>query len=82
MAKEAASARKAATVKKSDTTKITIDGKEYGLDTLSEEAKNQLGSIQYVDAELARLNSQVAVYQTARNAYSAALNELLPRTLS
>lgn len=82
MAKEETMAKKAATVKKSDTTKITIDGKEYGLDTLSEEAKNQLGSIQFVDSELVRLNAQVAVYQTARNAYSAALNELLPKTLS
>lgn len=61
---------------------IAIDGQEYDLDTLPEEAKNQLASLQFVDAELARLNAQVAVCQTARNAYSAALKELLPKTLS
>lgn len=61
---------------------IKIDGKEYDLDALSEEARNQLASLQFVDAELARLNAQVAVCKTARMAYSAALNELLPKTLS
>lgn len=61
---------------------IKIDDKEYDLDILSEDARNQLGSLQFVDAELARLNAQVAVYQTARMAYSAALKELLPKTLS
>ncbi len=61
---------------------IKIDEKEYDLDSLSEEAKNQLGSMQFVDAELQRLNAQVAVYQTARNTYALALKELLPKTLS
>jgi len=58
-------------------TLIKIDEKEYDLDKLSEEAKNQLTSIQYVDAELQRLSAQVAVLQTARIAYSRALNEAL-----
>jgi hypothetical protein len=61
---------------------IKIDDKEYDLDTLSDEAKNQLGSLQFVDSELQRLNAQAAVYQTARSGYSAALKELLPKTLS
>ena len=61
---------------------IKIDDKDYDLDTLSQEAKDQLGSLQFVDNELARLNAQVAVYSTARNAYSAALKELLPKSLS
>jgi len=61
---------------------IKIDDKEYDLDALSQEAKNQVASLQFVDAELARLNAQVAVCQTARNAYSAALKDLLPKTLS
>jgi len=61
---------------------IKIDDTEYDLDSLTDEAKNQLGSLQFVDAELARLNSQTAVFQTARNAYSAALKDLLPKTLS
>ena len=58
-------------------TTITIDDKEYDLDTLSEEAKAQLVSIQFVDQELQRVNAQAAVLQTARVAYSKALNEAL-----
>lgn len=58
---------------------ITIDDKEYDFDMLSDEAKNQLGSLQFVDAELARLTAQAAVLQTARIAYSNALNDLLPK---
>ena len=58
-------------------TTITIDDKQYDLDTLSEEAKAQLVSIQFVDQELQRINAQAAVLQTARVAYSKALNEAL-----
>jgi len=61
---------------------IKIDNKDYDLDTLSQEAKDQLASLQFVDNELIRLNAQVAVYSTARNGYSAALKELLPKALS
>ena len=61
---------------------IEIDDKDYDLDTLSQEAKDQLTSLQFVDNELIRLNAQVAVYSTARNGYSAALKELLPKNLS
>ena len=57
---------------------IKIDDKDYELDTLSDNAKAQLASIQFIDAELQRLNAQAAVLQTARNAYSKALNEALP----
>ncbi len=57
---------------------IKIDNIDYDLDTLSDEAKAQLGSLQFVDAELARLNAKAAVLQTARMAYSKALNEVLP----
>jgi len=58
-------------------TTISIDGKDYNLDILSDEAKNQLTSIQFVDGELARINAKIAVYQTARIAYSKALNDEL-----
>ena len=59
---------------------IKIDGKDYDLDDLSEEAKAQLASLQFVDSELQRLNAQSAVLQTARVAYSKALNDALPKT--
>ena len=57
---------------------ITIDNQNSDVDSLSDEAKAQLGSLQFVDAELARLNAQAAVLQTARIAYANALNAALP----
>ena len=54
---------------------IKIDEKEYDTDTLSDEAKVQLQNVQFVDQELARLNAQAAVMQTARIAYAKALKE-------
>lgn len=56
---------------------ITIDNKPYDPDTLSNEAKAQLFSLQFCDQELARLQAQTAAYQTARAAYSKALQAAL-----
>ena len=56
---------------------INIDDKEYDAEQLSDETKAQLISLQFVDAELQRLNAEAAVYQTARVAYANAVNELL-----
>ena len=61
-------------------TTITIDNKEYDLNALSDQAKAELISMNFVDAELERLNAQIAVYQTARVAYGRALKELLGDT--
>jgi cell division protein ZapA (FtsZ GTPase activity inhibitor) len=58
---------------------ITIDNKTYDLDTLSDKARAQLASIQFVDQELARLKAKSAALQTARIAYARALGELLPK---
>lgn len=60
-------------------TKITIDNKDYEIESLSEDARAQLASLQYVDAELVRLQAQLAAMQTARNAYASALNGLLAK---
>jgi hypothetical protein len=57
---------------------ITIDNQAYNTDSLSDEAKNQLISLQFVDAELQRLQAQAAVLQTARQAYATALKASLP----
>ena len=59
-------------------TTIKIDNKEYDLDSLSEECKAQLASIQYCDQELARLQAQTAALQTAKSAYTQALKASLP----
>ena len=60
-------------------TTVKIDDKDYDFDTLPEEAKNQLRMLQFVDSELARLQGQAAVMQTARIAYAKALGEALPK---
>lgn len=54
---------------------ITINGTSYASENLTETAKLQAMNVQVVDAELARLQQQVAIAQTARNAYVAALIE-------
>ena len=46
-------------------TTIKIDDKEYDLDTLSDEAKAQLFSLQFCDQELQRLQAQAAAIQTS-----------------
>ena len=57
---------------------IKIDNKEYDIDTLSDECKAQLASIQFVEQELARLQAQAAVLQTAKAAYLQGLQKSLP----
>jgi len=52
---------------------ITIDGKAYDTDKLSETAKSQVGNLRFVDQEIARTQAQLAVLQTARQAYAQAL---------
>ena len=54
---------------------ITIDGKEYSSDDLSENAKQQLASLQYAKNEIQRLQAQLAICQTAAASYSQALKE-------
>ena len=61
-----------------DTQTITIDGKDYALENLSEAAKSQLTNLRIVDQEIARLQQQQAIAQTARNAYAQALQAELP----
>ena len=58
-------------------TTIKIDEKDYDVDDLSDEAKAQVLSLNFVDAELGRLQLKVAAMQTARNAYANALKSLL-----
>ena len=57
--------------------KITIDEKEYETDDMSDEAKAQLQSLQFVGNEIAREEAKTAALQTARNAYAQALQKAL-----
>ena len=60
---------------------IKIDNLDYDTDTLSNDAKAQLISMQFCDQELQRLQAQAAAYQTARQAYAKALQAALPTPL-
>lgn len=62
-----------------ETQKVTIDGNEYDLASLPDAAKQQMANIRAVDLEIERLNRQVAIAQTARNAYGQALAAALPK---
>jgi uncharacterized protein involved in exopolysaccharide biosynthesis len=55
--------------------KITIDDIEYNTEDLTDNGKAQLASLQFLEVQMNRLNSEIAVYQTARNTYLAALRE-------
>lgn len=54
---------------------ITINGQNYDTDTLPEAAKQQLQMLAFTDAEIKRLQAQLAVTQTAQQAYARALAE-------
>ena len=58
-------------------TLIKIDDKEYDTDTLSDDAKAQLQSLQFVDQQLARVKAQTFVLHTARIAYAKAVKDAL-----
>ncbi|WP_163649506.1 DUF6447 family protein [Modicisalibacter sp. 'Wilcox'] len=58
---------------------ITIDGADYNLADLSENARNQVVNLRVTDQEIARLQQQLAIAQTARTAYANALKSELPQ---
>tara|TARA_B100000674_G_C37900032_1_gene943256 strand:+ start:170 stop:355 length:186 start_codon:yes stop_codon:yes gene_type:complete len=57
---------------------IKIGDKDYDIEHLSDVAKNNLASLQFVQNELKRLQAQIAAFKTAEIAYSNALKEELP----
>ena len=59
---------------------ITIDGKDYDTDTLPNEVKAQLVSLQFCNMELQRLQAEAAAYQTARMQYANALKVELEKS--
>ena len=60
------------------TGKVTIDGTEYAVSDLPQNALDQLSSINIVDRKIAETQQQLSILQTARNAYAKALSEALP----
>lgn len=58
---------------------ITIDGTTYALDDLSQQAKETLKSIQFVDAQIQQKQNEWAIADTARLAYTNALKREVRR---
>ncbi len=56
---------------------ITIDGKAYPLDSLTDNAKAQLVSLDAVDRRIVAVQEELAILQTARIAYGNALKQEL-----
>ena len=52
---------------------VTIDGTEYQLDELSDNARQQLANLRVADTEIQRLERQLAIARTARQAYARVL---------
>jgi hypothetical protein len=56
---------------------ISIDGVDYAMGSLSENAKAQLISLQAVDRRIAAVQEELAILQTARIAYSNVVKQEL-----
>ena len=57
--------------------KIIIDDIEYNTEDLTDNGKAQLASLQFLQTQMNKLKSEIAVYQTARNTYVTALKSEL-----
>lgn len=66
--------------KKKNEQTVVVDGVEYKLDELSDNAKMQLTNIQFVDAQIQQFNNEWAVADTARIGYTNALKAELTKT--
>ena len=62
--------------------KINIDGKEYSISELSDNARAQVANLQFVDAQIQQLNNEWAVSDTARIGYTNALKSELEKMKS
>ena len=58
---------------------ITIDGKEYDVNSLSDESKNLVQSLKFIKVEIGRLNAQIAICKTAEVSYNRALKASLEK---
>ena len=59
--------------------KITVDGIEYNTEDLSDNGKAQLASLQFLEVQMSKLQNEIAVFQTAKNAYISAMKAELQK---
>jgi hypothetical protein len=57
---------------------VTIDGVDYAVSDLSDQAKVQYVNLRVTDEEINRLRQRMAIAQTARKSYADALLAALP----
>ena len=57
--------------------KVTIDGVEYDTDTMSQESRQQLEMLMMTEQRIRQMQAELAMMQTARQAYAAALKASL-----
>lgn len=57
------------------TKNVNIDGTEYSTENLSDSARKQLNNIQFVETRIQQLSNELAISDTARIAYAAALKK-------
>lgn len=55
--------------------KFTLDGTEYDTDALSDTAKTAVASLQFIETQIQQKRNELAIADTARLAYSAALKK-------
>lgn len=67
-------------IQMSEVRTITIDDTEYVIDQLSEEHQNVINHIQVADQEIARLQTNIAILTTGRQAYINQLGEELNKS--
>jgi hypothetical protein len=60
--------------------KITVDGIDYNTEDLTDNGKAQLASLQFLEVQMKKLQSEIAVFQTAKAAYIAALKAELEKS--
>jgi hypothetical protein len=60
--------------------KIQLDDIEFNTEDLSEQSQAILKSLQFVEVQLQKLKSEIAVYQTAQQTYAAALKEEIKKS--
>jgi hypothetical protein len=59
--------------------KIKVGELEYNTEDLSDNGKAQLASLQFLEVQMQKLKNEIAVYQTARVGYVAALKAELEK---
>jgi uncharacterized protein YkwD len=65
------------TTKKAAGETVTIDGKDYSVDALNDNAKAQITNVRAADRIIAELETELAITKTARQRYGEALEHEL-----